>query len=291
MSARKEIGKEITELETLRSLAEIYSEVASIGIKKIRDSVLESRAFQDEIAAVFTEVRKSYAREVQKLIKKRGRKKGSERITFLSHNGKTVAVLFSANTRLYGDLVQRTYEMFLKDVKATRSEATIIGKVGLAQFIEDDLGIPYSYFDFPDGYTDQEKLTEISRHLVQYEEIHVFYGKFQNIVTQEPAEEVVNAQLPEVGGEDAGPKTLYFFEPSIEEILMFFEKQIFAALMEQTVRESQLAKFASRLVAMDRAEQNISGRLDLMKVRKLQASHRSANKKQQDAMNSLYGRI
>ena len=38
-----------------------------------------------------------------------------------------------------------------------------------------------------------------------------------------------------------------------------FETQIFASLFDQSIRESQLAKFASRILAMDRAEQNISG--------------------------------
>ncbi len=290
MIDEKSLAKEVIELETLRSLAKVYGEVASIRIKKTRDSVLDSRAFQEEIASVFAEVRNSYAREVQKLARKHSRE-NKERITFLPHNGKTVAVLFSANTRLYGDLVQRTFHLFMKDIKEKQSEAAIIGKVGLAAYLEEEPDRPYSYFDYPDNAMDHEKLVEIIRHLVQYEEIHVFYGKFINIVNQEPTKEVVNAELPTVEGEDVEVKVHYLFEPTLEDILKFFEKQMFAALLEQTIKESQLAKFASRLVAMDRAEQNIQKELEVMKVQKLQIIHRAANRKQQNSMNSIFGRV
>ena len=82
-----------------------------------------------------------------------------------------------------------------------------------------------------------------------------------------------------------------FSQYGYADILKFFEKHMFAALMEQTIRESQLAKYASRLVAMDRAEQNIQKKLGEMKVTRLKITHRSANKKQQNSMNSIFGRV
>ena len=35
----------------------------------------------------------------------------------------------------------------------------------------------------------------------------------------------------------------YFFEPSLEKVISFFEKEIIAAIFEQEVYESLLAKF------------------------------------------------
>ncbi len=62
------------------------------------------------------------------------REKGKEKITFLAHNGKTVAVYLSANTGLYGDIVRKTFDLFMKDAQTGGIEATIVGKHGLGLF-------------------------------------------------------------------------------------------------------------------------------------------------------------
>jgi F0F1-type ATP synthase gamma subunit len=76
------------------------------------------------------------------------------------------------------------------------------------------------------------------------------------------------------------------FEPSVEKILMFFETQIFASLFDQAVHESQLAKFASRILAMDRAAQNIEVKLKRLELEKLKTVHSVSGKKQLDSLVS-----
>jgi hypothetical protein len=65
---------------------------------------------------------------------------------------------------------------------------------------------------------------------------------------------------------------------------MFFEREIFGSLFEQTLRESQLAKFASRLVSMDQAGERIKEKLAETIVSKQQVIHRIQNKKQLDGL-------
>ncbi len=289
MIDEKTVAKEVVKLETLRTLARVYGEIASIRLKRTRDSVLTSRSFLEEVNVVFAEVQANFAQQVSELAKKRGYK-GKERITFLAHNGKTVAVLFSANTRLYGDIVSRTFDLFLEDVRNHSSEAAIVGRVGLSLFLEEEPNRPYSFFEFPDDKVNHDELIKIIQHLVQYEEIHIYYGKFQNLVSQVPTMHSVTTEISKVENTKA-PVVRYLFEPSLEEVLQFFEKEIFVTLIEQTMRESQLAKFASRLLAMDRAEQNIGKEVDKMQLTRLKVSHRTANRKQLDTLTSVLGRL
>jgi F0F1-type ATP synthase gamma subunit len=79
-------------------------------------------------------------------------------------------------------------------------------------------------------------------------------------------------------------KNYYIIEPSIEDVLIFFETQMFISILDQSIRESQLAKFASRILAMDSASQNIDKRILELKRRKLNVLHKSLNEKQ---LNSL----
>jgi F-type H+-transporting ATPase subunit gamma len=284
MIYKKQIENEISELVSLNDITKAYALISSIMIKRVRESVLKSRDFLDSIFDIFNEVFYSYKKEVMSLaIKGRG-KKG---ITFLSHNGRTVCVFLSSNTRLYGDVVVDTFNNFLREIREKDVEATIIGRYGLILFRQVEKGRPYTYFDFPDNEIDTKQLMSIISHLVQYEEIHLYYPKFENVITQRPSVFKISAGSTIT---EARPKEFkyvsYIFEPSLEDILIFFETEIFTSVFEQTIRESQLAKFASRLVAMDIAQGRIKDKISEAKLRKSKLVHAVSNRKQ---LHSLLG--
>lgn len=279
-----EIKERIGEVGVLQKLVDAYEEIASIRMKKTRSSVLTNRAFQDEINAIFDQLRMSYAKEVASLAKKR---KGKADITFLPHNGKSVAVFLSANTGLYGEIVGRTFQLFMEEVRKMICEVTIVGKHGLSLFLAENVNRPYTYFDLPDYGEDKTQMAEIVKHIVQYEEIHVYYGKFKNVIKQDPMMLAVSAEISLTGKTSEKP-TSYLFEPDMEKILMFFETEIFASLFEQSVKESQLAKFASRFLAMDKATGNIKEELKKLGFEKTRIVHSILNRKQLNTFSSLH---
>lgn len=291
---KKAINNQIISLETLEGLAHAYAQISSNRMKSIRSTVLSNRLFLQDLNEIFADVRNSYKDEVKKLIKKprSGGKKGP--ITFLSHNGRTVSVLLSANAGLYGELTSKVFNLFFQEVEKEGSEATIIGRLGKSLFLQRAPNKPYTYFDFPDYGTDQSKLSEIIEHLVQYERIRVYHGKFQNIITQIPNVFNLEAETPIANMNPEGDvknRTHYLFEPSLEKILIFFESQMFGSLLNQTINESQLAKFAARMFAMDTAGENIKGELKKMKINKLRLTHYIYNKKQVGSLPSFLKRI
>lgn len=278
----KDIQAEIQEISSLKELTQVYGEIASTRMKKIRGYVLRNREFLSSIKSIFEDTLAAHARKLSKLIAEGKITKGGN-VTFLAHNGKSVSVLVSANTGFFGGIVKETFDKFLEDIRKGDDEATIVGKVGRALFLEAEPRRPYVYFDLPDYGVDPRKLAEVIKHLVQYNEIKVYYGKFQSVVTQKPDMQLIASGTPvEADVEEA--KTQYLFEPSIEDILMFFETQIFASIFDQSIREAQLAKFASRILAMDVASQNIEERVSKLALRKLSFMHKFANDKQ---LNSL----
>ncbi|HEX6977345.1 MAG TPA: F0F1 ATP synthase subunit gamma [Patescibacteria group bacterium] len=292
---KRALTSHIVSLETLEGLTHAYAQISSNRMKNIRKSVLSNRQFLDDLNGIFKDLRLSYRREVIKLLKEKQKKRGrnkekdqKETVTFLSHNGKTVSVLLSANTGLYGELVPQTFYSFLKDWREQGTEATIIGKLGLSLFLEEAKGKPYTFFDYPDYGGDSSKLSDIVAHLVQYEKIRLYHGKFVNLIRQEPAVSDLAAETPIAKfdpnqKEEEGDK--FLFEPTLEEILVFFETEMFGSIFEQTLKESQLAKFASRMFAMDTAGENIKELLKKMRLEKLRLSHYINNKVQLDALS------
>lgn len=285
MSYLKNIKEETRQVASLKDLTQVFGEIASTRMKKIRGYVLRNRQFLQAIESIFKDTLSAYTQKISALVKA-GKMKGKGNVTFLAHNGKVVSVLISANTGFFGEVVKETFTKFMQDLRTGDTEVTIIGKVGRSMFVSQEPGKPYVYFDLPDFGIDPAKLNEVIKHLVQYEEIRVYYGKFQSVVTQIPEMQSISAGT-QISGKTQVPEVNYFFEPSVEDILMFFETQIFASLFDQALRESQLAKFASRILAMDRATQNIEERIKNLNLQRLSLAHKLADTKQLNSLSSV----
>ena len=280
MNDDSQIIKVLDELTLLGEVALAFSQISSTRMKRIRENVLTSRDFQFSVYEIFKEVLASYARE-------QAHRKKSGKITFLSHNGKTVALFLSANTGLYGDIVNKTFEFFVNEIKSQDFEVAIVGKLGLAMYKERFPKRPYTYFDLKDYGKDPDGLLEIIKHIVQYERVLIYYGKYENVVKQVPSKYDISAEVP-LEGAEAVEVDKYIFEPNPEALLAFFESELFTSLFDHSVFESQLAKFASRMIAMDLASQKIEERIKVASLQSLRIGHATSNRKQQNALASIY---
>ncbi len=271
------IDEEVNEISSLKSLTEVYGEIAAIRMRRVRDLVLKNRDFLAAIDSVFRDCLASYAQKLANLVKLGKLRKG-QKVTFLGHNGKTVATLISANTRFYGEVLRSTFDKFIEDVRKHDYEVTIIGKVGRGMFIDAEPNRPYTYFELPDFGTDANAISQTIAHLVQYQEIRVYFAKYESVVRQKATDVAISAGT-EVKDVVATPTRTFIFEPSLEKVLMFFETQIFASLFDQSIRESQLAKMASRILAMDKASGSINDRLKALRFEKIKLRHQREDKK------------
>lgn len=291
MITKKVLESEINNLEGLSNMIQAYEEIAASRIMHSRQTVLTNRKFIDEINQIFQEVISSYRKEAENLLKNK-KNKNSNDLSYISKNGKTLYLLISANTGLYGSIVKRTFDLFVQNSKGPNSDKAIIGRLGLTMWQQTKSQDKYYYFDFPDQKVDNDSFKKILDFIVSYEKIIVFYGRFQNLVQQEATYSDISGNAPATENKEQTYKK-YYFEPSLGKVLEFFEKQIFASIFEQTVRESQLAKIASRLTTLDQASVNIEKQLNIMTGEKNRSSHRQQNKKQLETLSSrfLWGRI
>ena len=123
MTTRKEVIAEIEYLFSQKTIMETYEEIAASRMQRIRSKVLQSRDFLFEINTLFQQVKSSYKKSLEKFKKNRS--------SFLKSNGRTLFVLVSANTGLYGDIVRRTFDVFAREFRKQKSDIAIIGRVGL----------------------------------------------------------------------------------------------------------------------------------------------------------------
>lgn len=290
MTTKREILSEIEYLQTLKTMVETYQEVAAVRMQKLRSSVLATRSFLYDINAIFQQVKLSYKKEMEILMKEK-HIKDYKKISFLAKNGKTVFVVFSSNTGLYGDIVRRTFNLFAESFKKEKGDAgktkfdvTIVGRTGNFLFQEQFPNTPFTYFDLSDTDVARESLQKLIEHIISYEKVLAFCGQYQSIISQLPTAISISGDRLPWEGEMVEIK--YFFEPSLEKIMEFFEKEIFASIFEQALYEGSLAKFASRMVSLDSVADNTKNKLKQMIALEERIRHQIMNKKQNEMFAS-----
>lgn len=291
MQSKKQTESEIVTLAGLGGIVETYKEIAATRITRTRTSVLKSHNFLSEINMVFEQIKTSYRRQLETLVAAK-KNKNTGNVTFSEHNGKTVMIFLSSNTGLYGDIIARTFDLFAQDAEKadkSKTDLAVVGRLGLFLVEEAKFPPPYFYFDFPDQAVDEKKLGEMASFLLQYEKVVVYYQEFKTLVRQAPVASDISGNILEstkTAGVTAS-SVKYLFEPSLEKILAFFEKEIFASIFEQTVRDSQLAKFASRMVTLDAASESIRKKLKQAVFENTRLTHRAKNRKQSQTFSSM----
>ena len=287
MTSKKQVVSDIEYSLGLKTTLETYQEIAATRMQRIRNSVISSRNFLLGINTIFQQVKSSYL--PASVLSRRRWQAGKAPKTFLKTNGRTLFVFISANTGLYGDVIKRTFDVFVKELKKQNRDVTdvaIIGRLGVKLFQEEFPKKQLSFFELSDNKIDHEVIKKIIPYLIQYENVIVFYEQFQSIITTLPiATSISGDRLPWEKSKFGEIK--YNFEPSLEKVMAFFEKEIFASIFEQVVYESLLAKFSSRMVALEDATENIQDNLKRAILQKDRIKHQEQNKKQNERLSSM----
>lgn len=287
MEQKQKVKEELIIAKSMKMLTTAYQEHALEQINIARYSVLASRDFALELTDIFTNVRTSYHNLLNTMHEKD--KKKLEVLRKNMKNGKEVLVLVSANNKLYGDLIPKICRLFAEKARSTNSDLVVIGKDG-RNFVENTgLPRPYTYFEIPDTGITEEILKPLIAHLLPYENVLLYCGKFNNVVSQEAIAASITgsstvheiAQTENVdNGKNKKHDTVFLFEPSIEYVMDFFENQIFSIILSQTISEAQLARFGSRIKAMETAQNNMEKVLSNLLKQQRRLKSIEVNKKQ-----------
>lgn len=239
-------------LETIRSLCVAYEQISVMKMKKIKDAVLYTRSFYDELSEVYFQMKKTYKNQIMTLAKK-NKIKDPEKLLLMGKNEKTVDILLSANNKLYGDILNKVFYKFIDETKNQNTDLVIIGRLGKGLY--DDLGLKkdYSYFEIPDTDLTVNDLKPVINNIIKYSKINVFFGRYDSFFSQLAINKNITGNIVIGNSQELKENKYYYFEPNLEKILLFFETQIFSNFFKQTAYEGQLARYASRISAMEQA--------------------------------------
>lgn len=243
----KEINAALDEGESLKVIAQAYSEIANLKIKKIRTSVERNRAFFEEILKVYEFVKGLAIKRNVAVVKPK----------------KRLCILLTSNLRFYGSINTALVNYFVGSTRELIDvDKIIVGKDGIDYFKATKLLPNHKEILFKKDMPNAEELTNLAGLSAQYNQVLVFHAKLKSLLIQAATFTDITAtslfkrgpyiKSPE--SEESRSGLRFIFEPELPKILNFFDNQILTLLLEQTFLESELSRTASRFITMDTAE-------------------------------------
>lgn len=279
------LAQEVATLKDFLGVMNSYEEIAAMRMRRVKKSVLDTREFLEGLNDSFRKVSYAYNKYLEEL---KGKKEVKTHV--LNTNGKTVLILLSSNTGLYGSVIADTFKLFREEIRkvGSNTDIIIVGRLGKKMYDETNLPKNYRYFDYSDKGVDEVNLRFILSTILEYSVIVVYHGMFKSILNQTGTKTFVTGKASEIEQKyEMSEQVNFLFEPSIEVIAEYFEKEILSVIFEQVVFESSFSKFASRMISLYQATQNINNKIMLAEFALRKYKHRLLNSKQQTTLSSM----
>lgn len=246
----QEIEQALEEGQSLKTIAQAYSEIANIKIKRIRGLVERNRFFFSEISKVYG------------LIKRLAQ---TRRVSMIKPK-KLVSLIITSNYRFYGSINSDLIKFFIGTTKNPQLGGTdiiLLGKAAIEYFKTNKVFLNYKEILLKDDQPNSVELNQLIEIIKPYNQVLIFHSRLKSLLRQQPVVTDVTAtsQLPS-DDKSSSDKFKFIFEPELPKILSFFDSQILTLLMESTFLESELSRTASRFIRMDDAEREANKFID-----------------------------
>jgi ATP synthase F1 gamma subunit len=247
MRRPNEIAIDEAAMGTLVELTSAFEGIASMRISQIKDQVLHSTKFFNELWDIYKQLRVD-------AIFGFGRDNSKKAID------KDLYIIITAEGGFSGDIDQKLVELMLSDHDHDKQDIIVIGHHGVIQLTQ--RGVRYEkYFKLPSRDRNINTLPLINE-IQKYKSTKVFYQEYISLMVQD----VKRIELSKAITEKADKKTNseiiseenYIFEPSSYAVASHLERSMMQIALSQLILESKLAQYASRFRAMSSSRQKAS---------------------------------
>jgi F-type H+-transporting ATPase subunit gamma len=241
MSVLDDIKDDLTDLQTLHMIATSFTDTAAMRIRGIREAFETNQEFYAELSHVYH------------LVKLVAIKQGL--IPDGPPNAKTLLVAFTANQHFYGSIHRRIMDFIMKERDKTHADLLVIGTTGKEYLTVSGQSDGFKLMHFEKDDPTPEEVTKFLETIHDYTSIRVYYPHFMSLMRQDVGM-IDITQVQEMDGQTTQDVDTYIlFEPEVDKILEFFERQIRGVLFKRVVLESDLSRTAARMVSMNEASE------------------------------------
>lgn len=245
MRRPSELAREELDMATLVELTSAFEGIASMRIAQIKDQVLHSTKFFNELWAIYSQL------AVDKLFSF-GRDDSVKVIE------KELYIIITAQGGFSGDIDEKLMQLMLQTYDKDKNDILVIGHHGAVQLAQ--RGVSYKkYFKLPTRDRNINTMPVI-KEIQQYRSTKVFYQEYVSLTVQDVKRIELSAAIKNKGETIKGAseqisEANYIFEPSTFSVASHLERSMMQIAVSQLILESKLAQYASRFRAMSAAHQ------------------------------------
>lgn len=241
-----EIQREESAVGTLVELTNVFQGIASMRIAQIKNQVLQSTKFFDQLWGIYTQLRL-------------GESFGFGR-TNLDHtvSDKDLYVIITGEGGFSGDIDQKLIQLMLQTYDPAKHDIIVIGHHGAIQLAQ--RGVSYErYFKLP--VQDQNiNVLPIINVVQRYRTTITYYQEYVSLMVQDVKRIELSNDVQQKGRKSDKPDEIitehnYIFEPTIYDVVDHLERSMMQIAISQLILNSKLAQYASRFRAMSASSQ------------------------------------
>lgn len=242
-----DIAREEHSMATLVELTGVFEGIASMRISQIKNQVLQSTIFFNELWDIYSQLR------VDSLFSF-GRDKSTKEVI-----DKELFVIITAEGGFSGDIDQKLIQLMLSEHDPAKQDIIVIGHHGAIQLAQ--RGVSYKkYFKLPTKDTNINVMP-IIREVQKYKATKMFYQEYVSLMVQDVKRIELSNAIKQRGDANDEPideiisEETYIFEPSTYAVAAHLERSMMQIAVSQLILQSKLAQYASRFRAMSASHQ------------------------------------
>ena len=243
-----DVAAEQAAMKSVVGLTNVFEGLASMRIAQIKDQVLSSQKFFNELWAIYSQIRVNkrfnYGRNIEDSVL-----------------DKELFIGITAEGGFSGDIDQKLIQWMLKSYDPKKQDLIIIGHHGALQLTQ--AGVSFKrYFKLPIHDTNIN-VNPLVEQVKQYKTTKVYYQSYVTLMVQDIKKIELHGAIEQasrraINNDQFISEETYIFEPSAESVASHLERTMLQITLTQTILDSKLAQYASRFRSMRSASDKAS---------------------------------
>lgn len=251
MAVLENLRNQLVDLSMLQTVTAAFGDISALKIQSLREAFEQNSLFYEQVSQLYHSI--TLSATIHKYIK-------DKKKTQSLYKPKTLRVALTSNHRFYGTSNRDVMVRFFEESASVDEDRLVIGLTG-KDFASAKAGFPaYNIIIFQNDNPPKIEVDAVLNLCRPYDRIFMYFPRFVNMLTQKVDRLDIAYSPKDVGGKYQEIK--FIFEPELPKIVDFFQQHIRTLLFNRVLLETQLARTATRLLAMDTAERNAT---DLIK--------------------------
>lgn len=239
MSTINKLMGDWEQLGTIEELTGALEGIASYRIRQVRDRVLLSKQFFNELWGIYQSLR------VEK-----------PATSARTDKDRDLFIVITSSAGLTGIIDDSIIQRVLTDYSASSTDVIVVGTRGAGLLKEHGI-VPIRSFDQP-NIARPINTGPIVESVPHYRQTYVYYQEFESLTVQrvQRIELILEAQalkqedMTQVNRDNLMIAAEYLFEPTEADVVGYLEHVMLGVALTQMILESQLAQFAARFTSM-----------------------------------------